>query len=87
MLPALYQMKRLWENEVQKQSTYSALYFVLFQHPVWEKGHKHEGNTFGTPCTQEEYLWKHKQTSHDDESSRCDVMSLLMTLMQLSLKL
>jgi len=29
MLPALYQMRRLWENEVQKQSTYSALYFVF----------------------------------------------------------
>jgi hypothetical protein len=69
MLTALYQTRRLWENEVQKQSTYSALYFVFCFNTVWENGHKHEGNTFGTPCIQEEYLWKHKQTSHDDESS------------------
>jgi len=29
MLAALYETRRLWENEAQKQCTYSALYFVF----------------------------------------------------------
>ena len=49
------------------------VFCVSFQHLVWEKGHKHGGNTSGTPCMQEEYLWQHRQTSHDEESSLCHV--------------
>jgi len=45
------------------------VFCVLSQYFVWEKGHIHGGNTFGTPYMQEEYLWQHKQISHDDESS------------------
>jgi hypothetical protein len=29
MLAALYQTRRLWENDVQKQCTYSVLYFMF----------------------------------------------------------
>jgi hypothetical protein len=38
MMAALYQTRRLWENEVQKQSRHSALYFVFFQYLVWDRG-------------------------------------------------